>query len=407
MPSNQTSLLPGDSASESQGASGLRTAKLSPISGNAAGEVAEHPASVLSAEPRHPYSGMSAADYNVEPTGNLGLTANELASVGNTFIFSPTPTELDRDEKLFTSTLSRPTHWVTAVHGESFPLADATSHDCRIPGNSQRPRALAFRLDETGSLVPVPDFVQCNCTRCQELVFPAATDDPGSAKRKLIPFGESSRDDSDVSTSTDVPTRPPMYDAKGAEKLGVEVSCPSEASPQVVEMSCPSEASSQDAAMSCPSEASSQDVRPVVSTADAMSSNQVSSTADAMTVNTNGGLNQLDLSKVKGVVGTSAEPLLLCDGSTWIPRSQLVNDAELSIDHNQFAFSNLLDWRPQPREEPTDGFPHFLDDGGYLSDGQPRSDYRSEWHGKKRFLSILRGLCIPSYTLDLSDHPDR
>ena len=101
MPSNQTSLLPGDSASESQGASGLRTAKLSPISGNAAGEVAEHPASVLSAEPRHPYSGMSAADYNVEPTGNLGLTAAELASVDNEFVFSPTPTGLDRDEKLF------------------------------------------------------------------------------------------------------------------------------------------------------------------------------------------------------------------------------------------------------------------------------------------------------------------
>ena len=74
-----------------------------------------------------------------------------------------------------------------------------------------------------------------------------------------------------------------MYDATGAEFLGAE-------------MSCPSEASSQDAEMSCPSEASSQDVRPVVSTADAM-----------LLLPTGTGLNQLDHVKVTGVVETTAQ----------------------------------------------------------------------------------------------------
>ncbi len=55
VPSNQTSLQPGDSASESQGPSGVRTAKLSPNLGNAAGAVAEHSGSVLSTEHGHPY----------------------------------------------------------------------------------------------------------------------------------------------------------------------------------------------------------------------------------------------------------------------------------------------------------------------------------------------------------------
>jgi hypothetical protein len=84
-----------------------------------------------------------------------------------------------------------------------------------------------------------------------------------------------------------------MYDAIGAEKLGVEVSCPSEASPQ-----------DASAAMSCPSEASSQDVRPVVSTADAMLHNQVTTTADATTFGQKG----------TGFAESAATTLILCDG---------------------------------------------------------------------------------------------
>ena len=132
---------------------------------------------------------MSADDYNVESTGNLGLTAAELVSGGNEFMFTPTTTGLDRDEKLFTSTVTRPTHWVDMVHdqeslranlnlhcqerldnmnpkrsGESNPLADATSYDCKGPGNVKRPRkTLAFRRDKTGSLLRMPNFVPCKC----------------------------------------------------------------------------------------------------------------------------------------------------------------------------------------------------------------------------------------------------
>jgi hypothetical protein len=134
----------------------------------------------------------------------------------------------------------------------------------------------------------------------------------------------------------------------------------------------------------------------VVSTADAMPLNQVVSTADAKT-----------LSQETRSVERVAAPLILCDGTTRIARSQLVNDAGLSIEEDRFAFSNELAWRPQPRGvPPVDGFPHHLDDGGYLSDGQQHTDARREWHGKKRFLSINRGLCIPSYTLKLTDHDD-
>ena len=237
MPSNQTSYTPGDSASESQGPSGVRTAKLSPILGNAAGAVAEHSGAVLSAVPRHPYSGMSADDYNVEPTGTLGLTADELVSVGNESIYGTTPTGLDRDEKLFTSTISRPISWVPVVHDQESIRTDRIR---QRPGNVLHPkRAKTFRYDYTGSLVRVPNFVDCDCHRCQETVSPADSDEQSSAKRKPIPSGEGSRDVSDVPTLTDVTTRPPMYDAGGAERLGVEVSCPSEASPQAVEMSCP------------------------------------------------------------------------------------------------------------------------------------------------------------------------
>jgi len=409
VPSNLTSFCPDDSDSESYGAIGLRTAKLSPISDDASGAVAEHPGPMLSTELRHPYSGMSPDDYNVEPTGTLGLTADELVSVGDEFIFGTTPPGLDRDEKLFTSTVTRPTPWVDMVQdqeslranlnlrcqerldnmnpkrsGESIPLADATSYDCKGPGNVKRPRnTLALRLDKTGSLVRMPNLVQCDCTRCQEMIFPAATDDQSSAKRKPIPPRGGSRDSADVPTLTDVTTRPPMYDAGGAERLGVEVSCPSEASPQ-------------DAVMSCPTVASSQDVRPGVSTADATVHNQVMSTAD-----------DSQIGQVTGFVESAATVLILCDGSTEVDRSQLVNDNELSVEQNRLAYSTLLKWKPHPRVETVDGIPHFNDAGDYLSDGQCRTDDRRVWHGKNHSLTVNRGLYIPSYTLDLTDQPGR
>ena len=366
MPSNLTSFRPADSDSESDGAIGLRTAKLSPISDDASGAMAEHPGPMLSTELRHPYSGMSPDDYNVEPTGTLGLTAEELVSVGNDFTFGTTPQGLDRDERLFTSTISRPTSWIPVVHdqdsirtdlnrrcqemldttdprrsGQSIPLSDATSYDCRRPGNVLHPkRALTFRNDYTGSLVRMPSFVQCNCTRCQETVNPADAIELSPAKRKPTPSWEGSRDQSDVLTLTDVTTRPPMYDAGGAERLGVEVSCPSEASPQ-------------DAAMSCPSEASSQDVRPVVSTADATLLSQVTTTADAML------LSQVTSSADATTFGqkgtafaeSAATTLLLCDGSTLVPRTQLVNDAELSIEGNRYFFlERIFIDRNSPRD---------------------------------------------------------
>ena len=349
MPSNLTSFCPDDSDTESYGAIGLRTAKLSPNSDDASGAMAEHPGPMLSTELRHPYSGMSLDDYNVEPTGILGLTTEELVSVGNDFTFGTTPPGLDQDERLFTSTISRPTSWVPVVQdqdhirtdlnrrcqemldttdprrsGQSIPLSDATSYDCRRPGNVLHPkRALTFRHDFTGALVRMPNFVQCNCDRCQKTVNPADAVELSPAKRKPTPSWEGSRDQSDVLTLTDVTTRPPMFVAGGAEMLGVEVSCPSEASPQ--------------------------DVRPVVSTADATVHNQVTSTADAMLLSqVMSPADAIQLGQVTssadattfGQNGTeltesAATTLILCDGSTRIPRSQLVNDAELSIDENR------------------------------------------------------------------------
>jgi hypothetical protein len=170
-----------------------------------------------------------------------------------------------------------------------------------------------------------------------------------------------------------------MYDAGGAERLGVEVSCPSEASPQ-------------DAVMSCPTVASSQDVRPVVTTADATLFNQVMSTADATLFNQV--MSTADASQIGQVtefVESAATRLILCDGSTEVDRSQLVNDDELAVEQNRFVYSTLLKWKPHPRVETVDGIPHFNDAGDYLSDGQQRTDDRRLWHGKNHFLTWLIG----------------
>ncbi len=85
---------------------------------------------------------MSADDYNVESTagGNLGLTAAELVSGGNEFMFTPNTTGLDRDEKLFTSTVTRPTHWVDMVHDQESLRADLNlrSQERLVNMNPQR-----------------------------------------------------------------------------------------------------------------------------------------------------------------------------------------------------------------------------------------------------------------------------
>ena len=173
---------------------------------------------------------MSTVDFNAEPDGLIGLTVQP-GYVDGEAVTNPNTGKRARAPRLFTSTVSGPTR----------TLADGNDSDL-----------IGLR--------------QCDCTWCSERLNSVINRDQGSAKRKPIPPRGGSRDSTDVPTLTDVTTRPPMYDAGGAERLGVGVSCPSEASPQ-------------DAVMSCPSEASSQDVRTDLSTADAMMPNQVTNTA--------------------------------------------------------------------------------------------------------------------------------
>ncbi len=174
---NQTSLLPGDSASKSQGANGLPTAKLSPISGNAAGAVSKLPAPVLDADHDHPYSSMSAEDCNAEPDGLIGLTVQP-GYVDGEAVTNPHGGKRARVQRLFTSTVSGPTR----------TFADANDSD-------------------------LIGFCKCHCTWCSERLNSVISRDQDSAKRKPIPPGGGSRDVLDVPTLTDVPTRPPMYDA--------------------------------------------------------------------------------------------------------------------------------------------------------------------------------------------------
>ncbi len=309
---------------------------------------------MLSTEHSHPYSSMSTEDYNVEPDGLIGLTTQPGYMDGEA-VTNPSGKRA-RVHRLLTSTVSSPTHI----------LAD---------GNDS-------------------DFIglcQCDCTWCSERGNSVTNRDQHSAKRKPIPSGEGSRDVSDVPTWTDVTTRPPMYDAGGAEKLGVEVPCPSEASPQAVEMSCPSEASSQD-------------VRPGVSTADATLLSQVTTTADAMLLSqVTTTADAMPLGQVTEFVESAATKLILCDG-TEIARSQLVNDTGLSIYQGRLAYSNVLEWKPQPKGEvPVSGSPHFLDYGGYLSDGQRPTDNPRAWHRQNGGCSINRGISIPPYYLPGND----
>jgi hypothetical protein len=301
---------------------------------------------------------MSPEDYNAEPDGLIGLTVQP-GYVDGEAVTNPNSGKRARVHRLFTSTISRPTR--------------------------------TFADDNDSGFI---GFCQCDRTWCSERANSVTDGHQDSAKRKPIPSGGGSRDVPDAPTLTDVPTRPPMFDATGAEKLGAEMSCPPEASSQDAGMSCPP----------CPTEAqaSSQDVRPVVSTADAMSFNQVVSTADTMQ------LSQVTSSadamtfgqgtpRARFVESVTA-PLILCDGTTQIARSQLVNDTGLSIDRRRFAYSNVLEWKPQPKGElPVSGFPHYLDHGGYLSDGQSPTDDPRAWHRRNGGLSIRRGICIPPY----------
>ncbi len=88
--------------------------------------------------------------------------------------------------------------------------------------------------------------------------------------------------------------------------------------------------------------------------------------------------------------------------------AKLVNDTGLSIERRRLAYSNILEWKPQPKGElPVDGIPHPLDHGGYMSDGQRITDNPRDWHRKNGGLSIQRGICIPPYyvpgSLDLPE----
>jgi hypothetical protein len=128
-------------------------------------------------------------------------------------------------------------------------------------------------------------------------------------------------------------------------------------------------------------------------------------------VNTGDGLNQLELSKDQGVA-KSLPPLILSSryGTTLVDRSQFVKDTGLSIEGDQYVFSNVLEYKPGPIGElPVDGFPHHMDDAGYRSDGQHPCEDRRNWHGKRHPLSINRGLCIPAYHLQINprDNGDR
>ncbi len=107
-------------------------------------------------------------------------------------------------------------------------------------------------------------------------------------------------------------------------------------------------------------------------TADTMLLSQVTTTADTMQLSqATSSADAMPLGQVTRFVGSVAAPLILsrCDGFTQIARSQLVNDTRLSIEQRRVAYSNVLEWKPQPKGElPVSGFPHHLDHGGYLSE---------------------------------------
>ena len=133
--------MPGGSVSEPRGAIGLQTAKLSPISGNVTGATAQLPAPVQS----HPYSDMSAADLNAEPTGTLGLTAAERALVDGEDIMGPTVTW--GPERLFTSLISRREYHFT---GQDEQLASGTSSNGK-KARTEKTRALWRPSGQNGS----------------------------------------------------------------------------------------------------------------------------------------------------------------------------------------------------------------------------------------------------------------
>ena len=177
MPSNQTSFLPGGSVSEPRGAIGLQTAKLSPISGNVTGATAQLPAPVQS----HPYSDMSAADLNAEPTGTLGLSAAERALMDGEDIMGPIVTWGPRPEKLFTSSISRREYHFT---GQDKQLASGTSSNGKNARTEKltKTRILVLRPNKEGVLVPRAIFCQCECPKCALSEGQVATGDQESAK---------------------------------------------------------------------------------------------------------------------------------------------------------------------------------------------------------------------------------
>ena len=185
--------------------------RLSPISGNVTGATAQLPAPVQ----RHPYSDMSADDYNAEATGTLGLTAAELAPVGNENIIMPI-TRRQRPEKLCDSTLFRPCCHFTdddkqravrarqnLLHQElrdgfetraaseaAQPMVDSGSNGKRARGVKLPKPTFALRRNKHGALERRPSFSDCECPMCARSEGQVATGDQESATRKPILAGE-------------------------------------------------------------------------------------------------------------------------------------------------------------------------------------------------------------------------
>ena len=333
MPSNQTSVVPGGSVSEPRGAIGLQTAKLSPILGNVTDATAQLPAPVQSGGRRHPYSNMAAADFDAEATGTLGLTAVELALVGNEYVMLP----ITKPQRLLESTITRRggrftvqdeqrakraewslllqerrDEWEAREASEAAqPTVEASYNGKRARGVKLPKPTFALRRNKQGALERRPSFSDCECPMCAMREGQVATDDKESATRKPILSGASSRD-----------------------------------------------------------------VRPVVSTADAKLLVPTGSITLELVPT---GYDQPLLSPTEGGAR------LVNDNGLSMDDNHLVYSNVLEWRPQPY------------RELPVDGLPHDQDTGGYLSDDQPPSDSRRLWHGKAHPLSINRGLCIPSH----------
>ena len=82
---------------------------------------------MLSSERSHPYSNMSAEDYDAEPDGLIGLTVQP-GYVDGEAVTNPNTGKRARDHRLFTSTISGPSHMFTDDNDSDF--VDLGHCDC-------------------------------------------------------------------------------------------------------------------------------------------------------------------------------------------------------------------------------------------------------------------------------------